>query len=212
MHSAPPSGTTYPNIPISASTGEKPQSKVWQHGGSWWAVMPSTTVAPDRNVGLAPRARQHVDERATALEQHDRPGRREGRRRRRPRPPARLIVRARLDRVRRREQHVQALDNASDGDRARPAGERDGDDRHRLHGSDVALDRDELHHRRVLQRRSVLKLLRPRHARHGYHRRRHLGRHGAAERKDRRALVEPEHPALRLPHPHRRSRSRDMGR
>jgi Concanavalin A-like lectin/glucanases superfamily/Bacterial Ig domain/Cadherin-like domain/Putative Ig domain/Calcineurin-like phosphoesterase len=46
VHGAPGGATTYPNIPVSASTGEKPQSKVWQHGGSWWAVMPSTTVAP----------------------------------------------------------------------------------------------------------------------------------------------------------------------
>ena len=40
-------GSNYANIPISASTGEKPQSKLWEHGGSWWAVMPSTTTAPN---------------------------------------------------------------------------------------------------------------------------------------------------------------------
>ena len=32
-------------IPISASTGEKPQSKVWQHAGTWWAVLPSTAFS-----------------------------------------------------------------------------------------------------------------------------------------------------------------------
>jgi hypothetical protein len=33
-------------IPASASTGKKPQSKVWSHGGHWWAVLPSETVVP----------------------------------------------------------------------------------------------------------------------------------------------------------------------
>jgi hypothetical protein len=33
-------------IPASARTGEKPQSKLWQHDGSWWAVMPSVAVNP----------------------------------------------------------------------------------------------------------------------------------------------------------------------
>ena len=33
-------------IPISASTGKKPQSKLWFHGGRWWAVLPSETVVP----------------------------------------------------------------------------------------------------------------------------------------------------------------------
>src|SRR5881628_249439 len=33
-------------VPISATTGEKPQSKVWFHADTWWAVLPSTTVSP----------------------------------------------------------------------------------------------------------------------------------------------------------------------
>jgi hypothetical protein len=33
-------------IPGSANTGEKPQSKLWQHAGAWWAVMPTTAVSP----------------------------------------------------------------------------------------------------------------------------------------------------------------------
>jgi hypothetical protein len=33
-------------IPGSANTGEKPQSKLWQHAGVWWAVMPTTAVSP----------------------------------------------------------------------------------------------------------------------------------------------------------------------
>ena len=33
-------------IPVSADTGEKPQSKVWFHEGSWWAVLPSTSASP----------------------------------------------------------------------------------------------------------------------------------------------------------------------
>jgi large repetitive protein len=47
---ASPIGTSasqsFPSIPLSANTGEKPQSKVWQHAGSWWAVVPTTQVAP----------------------------------------------------------------------------------------------------------------------------------------------------------------------
>lgn len=30
-------------MPISASTGEKPQSKVWSHDGLWWAVLPNAS-------------------------------------------------------------------------------------------------------------------------------------------------------------------------
>lgn len=33
-------------IPVSASTGKKPQSKVWHHDGRWWAVLPSDAVVP----------------------------------------------------------------------------------------------------------------------------------------------------------------------
>jgi hypothetical protein len=33
-------------IHASASTGKKPQSKLWPHGGHWWAVMPSEKVVP----------------------------------------------------------------------------------------------------------------------------------------------------------------------
>jgi large repetitive protein len=43
--SAAPS-EAFSTIPASADTGEKPQSKVWRHAGSWWAVLPSTQVAP----------------------------------------------------------------------------------------------------------------------------------------------------------------------
>ena len=28
------------NMGVSESTGEKPQSKVWEHDGQWWSVMP----------------------------------------------------------------------------------------------------------------------------------------------------------------------------
>jgi hypothetical protein len=34
-------------IDASASTGEKPQSKVWDHAGTWWAVLPTTSVSPN---------------------------------------------------------------------------------------------------------------------------------------------------------------------
>ena len=34
------------SISVSAGTGDKPQSKVWQHADTWWAVTPSTAVAP----------------------------------------------------------------------------------------------------------------------------------------------------------------------
>ncbi len=40
----PPSGlacTTLQPKPMTASTGEKPQSKVWSHAGAWWAVFPT---------------------------------------------------------------------------------------------------------------------------------------------------------------------------
>ncbi|MEX2115100.1 MAG: LamG-like jellyroll fold domain-containing protein, partial [Pirellulales bacterium] len=30
-------------ISVSASTGEKPQSKVWEHGGDWWSVLPDNS-------------------------------------------------------------------------------------------------------------------------------------------------------------------------
>ena len=33
-------------LPLSATTGEKPQSKVWHHDGRWWAVLPSSAVTP----------------------------------------------------------------------------------------------------------------------------------------------------------------------
>jgi len=38
--------TTLSKISVSTSTGEKPQSKVWFHGGRWWTVLPSTSVSP----------------------------------------------------------------------------------------------------------------------------------------------------------------------
>jgi hypothetical protein len=44
------SGTTttvyYKDIPLTGNTGEKPQSKLWQHDGSWWAVLASVSVQP----------------------------------------------------------------------------------------------------------------------------------------------------------------------
>lgn len=30
-------------FPITASTGDKPQSKVWHHAGEWWCIMPDST-------------------------------------------------------------------------------------------------------------------------------------------------------------------------
>jgi Concanavalin A-like lectin/glucanases superfamily/Bacterial TSP3 repeat len=33
-------------VAVSADTGEKPQSKVWLHAGTWWAVLPSTSLSP----------------------------------------------------------------------------------------------------------------------------------------------------------------------
>ena len=46
---AKPAGALPPNpiaiqaMTISASTGEKPQAKVWTHAGSWWCVLPNST-------------------------------------------------------------------------------------------------------------------------------------------------------------------------
>jgi hypothetical protein len=34
------------DVPVSVNTGEKPQSKVWQNRGTWWAVLASTSVSP----------------------------------------------------------------------------------------------------------------------------------------------------------------------
>ena len=39
----PPQSTPLQPIAITASTGEKPQSKVWRHGGSWWSVLPNSS-------------------------------------------------------------------------------------------------------------------------------------------------------------------------
>jgi hypothetical protein len=41
-----PTVTELAAIPVSASTGKKPQSKLWRHDGFWWAVLPSDTVVP----------------------------------------------------------------------------------------------------------------------------------------------------------------------
>jgi hypothetical protein len=38
--------TPLANLPASADTCCKPQSKVWFHGGYWWAIMPSTSASP----------------------------------------------------------------------------------------------------------------------------------------------------------------------
>src|SRR5690606_9210044 len=37
---------TAAEIPIAGTTGEKPQSKLWQAHGTWWAVAASTTTTP----------------------------------------------------------------------------------------------------------------------------------------------------------------------
>ncbi|WP_152204327.1 LamG-like jellyroll fold domain-containing protein, partial [Georgenia thermotolerans] len=42
----PTAGPLSAGVPVSVNTGEKPQSKVWFHDGSWWAVMASTSVSP----------------------------------------------------------------------------------------------------------------------------------------------------------------------
>jgi hypothetical protein len=34
--------TTLSNMSVSENTGEKPQSKVWEHAGQWWSVMPKS--------------------------------------------------------------------------------------------------------------------------------------------------------------------------
>ena len=39
----PPLSTTLQPISSGASTGEKPQSKVWRHDGSWWSVVPDSS-------------------------------------------------------------------------------------------------------------------------------------------------------------------------
>jgi len=38
--------TTLANVSVSTTTGDKPQSKLWFHGGRWWAVLPTTAVSP----------------------------------------------------------------------------------------------------------------------------------------------------------------------
>ncbi len=44
--------TTLPTIPTSDTTGEKPQSKVWFHGHTWWAVLPSNSFSPPSGTWL----------------------------------------------------------------------------------------------------------------------------------------------------------------
>ena len=62
--------TTLTPLPVSANTGEKPQSKVWKHDGAWWAVLPTTSRLPRvRHVALE-AGRHHLDERPQALERH----------------------------------------------------------------------------------------------------------------------------------------------
>ena len=48
------------SIAVSDSTGEKPQSKVWQHAGAWWAVLPSTS-SPRRHLAVEARAGRLLD-------------------------------------------------------------------------------------------------------------------------------------------------------
>ena len=31
------------NLSVSEDTGEKPQSKLWEHAGQWWTVMPNSS-------------------------------------------------------------------------------------------------------------------------------------------------------------------------
>lgn len=38
--------TPLATISVSTTTGEKPQSKLWAHAGTWWAVLPSTSASP----------------------------------------------------------------------------------------------------------------------------------------------------------------------
>ncbi len=44
--------TTLTALPVSANTGEKPQSKVWKHDGAWWAVLPTTAATPGSGTWL----------------------------------------------------------------------------------------------------------------------------------------------------------------
>ena len=44
--SAPGSFQALTALAASASTSDKPQSKLWQHDGSWWMVAPSTAASP----------------------------------------------------------------------------------------------------------------------------------------------------------------------
>ena len=44
--------TTLTALPVSANTGEKPQSKIWTHGGAWWAVLPTTSASPGSGTWL----------------------------------------------------------------------------------------------------------------------------------------------------------------
>ena len=47
-----PLSTRCRSIAVSDSTGEKPQSKIWEHAGSWWAVLPTTSAAPSSGTWL----------------------------------------------------------------------------------------------------------------------------------------------------------------
>ena len=47
VHAAPSiTPGTFTTIPVTDTTGEKPQSKLWQYNGTWWAVLPTTAVSP----------------------------------------------------------------------------------------------------------------------------------------------------------------------
>jgi hypothetical protein len=39
----PPVSTSLTALPVTANTGEKPQSKVWTHDGRWWCVLPNSS-------------------------------------------------------------------------------------------------------------------------------------------------------------------------
>ena len=76
--------------------------------------------------------------------------------------------------------------------------------------SHVARDRERREPQRLLQRLALHLVHGPDHAGEQHQRRRHRGRHGSAERHDRRAVVEPDHPAIRLQGACRRPAGNDL--
>ena len=136
---------TYATIPVSAGTGEKPQSKAWEHAGSWWAVLPSSTLAQPGTWLWRQNADQTWTPDAAPVDRHGHEGRRQDRRRRRPRAPVRRVPRARLDRVLRCIGLVCPVGFAGIRDERLAARQRDRDHRHRLDGPHVAGDGSRRH-------------------------------------------------------------------